>query len=186
MCQTSLYAINKELYLTRWLIISCFSVAGWQFVFWRGENWRNSSYTEETQSFPQVRIVRMKFVPTVFCLWCIFIGCMSISLRLLLAVMTSLAGTCLHCCLLSCQWKAAREEHCLRYQHWKSFCLQIKFVDRTRLSSALVFSLVSIFCFVRRCCLKCCSVCVTPCSGPSTQVVKLSPPEWVMAADAFT
>lgn len=44
---------------TNWHIyrtVLFFSVVGWQFLCWRGENWRNFSHTEETQSFPQVRL----------------------------------------------------------------------------------------------------------------------------------
>lgn len=119
--QTSMCAKNKEPYSTRWLIISYVSAVGWQFLCWRGENRRNFSHAEETESFPQVRFESHSLwahnnLP-VMCVYWLYMYSTSVSLHALSAVMTSYGGTCLSCCLLSCQWRAAREEHRLRYQH---------------------------------------------------------------------
>lgn len=105
----------------------CFSVVGWRISCWQGENWRNFSHTEETQSFPQVRAVHSEvwahsLLPVISIYW-LYI---SVSLHMPLAVTTSSDGTCLSCCLLSCQRRAAREEHRLRYQHWKPSVFEIK------------------------------------------------------------
>ena len=158
-----------------------FSVLGWEFLCWRGENWRNLSHAEETPSFPQVRseshsrwILIPRYPASHVCLLAVYY-------LSLLAVTTCSGGTCSSCCRLSYQWRTVTEELHQRYQH----CL---FKSNKICTNGLNFYIHHLsFCkcprslsVSSRCCWRCCSVCRSAWSGPSTPARTLWPREWVI------
>lgn len=143
--------------------------SGGRFLCWWRKAKRHRNHHKETQDFSQVMAVFHKLTVVASPLCDVCVMRLRVLLRVAAAVMTSVGGVCLTCCLLSCPRTSSAEERLLRLS-----CLH----ERPHVFTLLV-SLTLFFFLLLRFLRRCCSACHSPCSGLSTKAVNFWPAEWV-------
>lgn len=88
--------------------------SGGRFLCWWRKAKRHRNHHKETQDFSQVMAVFHKLTVVASPLCDVCVMRLRVLLRVAAAVMTSVGGVCLTCCLLSCPRTSSAEERLLR------------------------------------------------------------------------